>query len=186
MSTSTIVLVVVLAAVAVLAIAAWVAITTRRRAMLRERFGPEYDRTVSDADSRRAAERDLRDRAGRRDDLTVIPLSDTAATRYQEQWETVQRDFVDTPVVAVTQAHEIVTAVMRERGYPTADDDERVSLLSVDHADVINRYREACTIEARSQQNQASTEDLRQAMTHYRALFERLVDERESVTASDR
>jgi len=158
--------------VGLLVLAAWRA---RRTRSLRDTFGSEYDHTVGDADSRRAAERDLRDRAKRRDQLDIRDLSPAAAKRYQEQWLTVQQQFVDTPAQSVHDAHALVTVVMRERGYPTGSQDERSAMLSVDHSDVMDNYRAATDIDARGQAGTATTEDLRQAMQHYRTLFERLL-----------
>jgi len=175
MSGTAIAIIVIVAAVVVIAIIAFALMRARRTKTLRGRFGPEYDRTVSDADSRRQAERDLKERAERRDQLDIRDLSPAAAARYQQQWLTVQQQFVDAPVPAVTEAQQLVTSVMRERGYPTSDADERESMLSVDHSEVMGEYRRATAIERRSQTGDATTEDLRQAMQHYRTLFERLL-----------
>jgi len=168
----TIIVIVAIVVIALVAFAAW---RKRRSTALRGRFGPEYDRTVEDADSKRKAERDLQERAARREELDIVDLSPAAATRYQQQWMTVQQRFVDAPIPAVAEAQQIVTSVMRERGYPTSDADERESMLSVDHADTMDRYRTATAIEGRSRTGDATTEDLRQAMQHYRSLFERLL-----------
>ena len=127
------------------------------------------------ADNRRQGKRELRERMQRRDELEIRDLSSATAARYQREWAVIQQEFVDEPRTAVTMAHRLVAQVMSERGYPTDDHDERVDMLSVDHADVIDRYRKAADVESRSQVGKASTEDLRQAMQHYRALFERLL-----------
>lgn len=176
----TVIVVVAVVVVALLALAAWRA---RRSASLRDRFGPEYDHTVESADKRRDAERDLRDRAKRRDELQIRNLSPAAAQRYQDQWLTVQQQFVDTPAQSVHDAQTLVTTVMRERGYPTDDEDERAEMLSVDHSDVMDTYRSATEIDARGQAGTASTEDLRQAMQHYRSMFDRLLGD--AVAADD-
>jgi FtsZ-interacting cell division protein ZipA len=167
--------VIAVAAVVVVALLAFAAWRTRRTASLRNRFGPEYDHTVENADKRREAERDLRDRAKRRDELQIRDLAPAAAKRYQEQWLTVQQQFVDAPAQAVHDAQALVTTVMRERGYPTDSEDERAAMLSVDHSDVMDDYRSATDIDARGQAGSATTEDLRQAMQHYRSLFDRLL-----------
>ena len=170
-----IITVVAVAAVVVVALLVYAAWRARRTQSLRDRFGPEYDRTVADADKRRDAERDLRDRAKRRDELQIRDLTSAAAQRYQEQWLTVQQQFVDTPAQSVNNAQMLVTTVMRERGYPTDTEDERTAMLSVDHSEVMDNYRSATDIDARGQAGTATTEDLRQAMQHYRSLFERLL-----------
>src|SRR4051794_14440471 len=175
MSGTTLTIVIVVAVLVIIAIIALAIVQMRRRRTLRERFGPEYDRTVDVTDSKRQAEKDLRERAARRDELNIRELSPAAASRYQEQWTVVQQQFVDAPTAAVRDAQTLVTTVMRERGYPTNDVDERESMLSVDHADIVGRYRSATQIEQRSQTGKATTEDLRQAMTHYRALFDALL-----------
>jgi hypothetical protein len=175
MSGTAIAVIIIVAVLVVIAVIALAIARARRRRTLRERFGPEYDRTVDATDSKRKAERELRDRAARRDELDIRELSPAAAARYQEQWTLVQQRFVDAPAEAVREAQQLVTVVMRERGYPTNDADERESMLSVDHADIVGRYRNATRIEASSQAGKATTEDLRQAMTHYRALFDALL-----------
>src|SRR3954471_7975640 len=166
---------IVVAVLIVIAAIVLAVVQSRRRRALKERFGPEYDRTIDVTDSKRQAERDLRERAAQRDQLDIRELTPAAASRYQEQWTLVQQQFVDTPAAAVRDAQSLVTTVMRERGYPTGDADERESMLSVDHADIVNRYRNATQIERSSQAGQATTEDLRQAMQHYRALFDALL-----------
>lgn len=176
MSTAAIIAICVIAAVVVIAAVAYAAWRARRRRVLQQRFGTEYDRTIADADNRRHAERELHDRLRRRDELEIMPLSEATAARYLERWQHIQTQFVDRPAEAVTDAHRLVTLVMGERGYPTDDRDERVALLSVDHADVMDRYRDAGRIESLSRENRATTEQLRQAFQHYRALFDRLLE----------
>jgi hypothetical protein len=175
MSGTALVIVIVVAVLIVVAAITLAVVQSRRRRALRERFGPEYDRTVDVTDSKRQAEKDLRERAAQRDELDIRELPPAAAARYQEQWTLVQQQFVDTPAEAVRDAQKLVTKVMRERGYPTDNADERESMLSVDHADIVNRYRTATHIERDSQAGKATTEDLRQAMQHYRALFDGLL-----------
>ena len=175
MSGTALVIVIVVAVLIVIAAIVLAVVQSRRRRALKERFGPEYDRTIDVTDSKRQAEKDLRERAAQRDQLDIRELTPAAASRYQEQWTLVQQQFVDTPAAAVRDAQSLVTTVMRERGYPTGDADERESMLSVDHADIVNRYRNATQIERSSQAGQATTEDLRQAMQHYRALFDALL-----------
>jgi hypothetical protein len=167
-----VVVVVVLAAIAM----AWS--NNRRRHHLQDRFGSEYDRTVDAADHRRDAERDLHDREQRHDELDLRPLSDASRQRYTQQWQEMQSGFVDRPQVAVADADRLITDLMRERGYPVDDFETRSDLVSVDHPDVVENYRTAHGIARRTVDGHTTTEDLRQAVVSYRALFEEmLVDE---------
>jgi hypothetical protein len=147
----------------------------RRRRMLRERFGPEYDRSLESARSRRKAEGELAGRADRRDELEIRPLTDIARERYRAQWGELQGRFVDRPLVAVADADELVAQVMRERGYPVDDFESQAELVSVDHPDVVQNYRKGHSIYTRTVDGSASTEDLRQAVVAYRALFDDLL-----------
>jgi hypothetical protein len=174
-----IVIAVVVVVVVVVVVAA-AASARRRRHHLQERFGSEYDRTVEGTDHRRDAERDLRDREQRHDELELRPLSDASRQRYSQQWQDMQTGFVDRPQVAVADADRLITDLMRERGYPVDDFETRSELVSVDHPDVVQNYRTAHGIAARTVDGRTSTEDLRQAVISYRALFEEmLVDEPE-------
>jgi len=168
-----IVIAVVVVLVIVVAIAA--VASRRRRHHLQQRFGSEYDRTVEGADRRRDAERDLRDREARHDELELRPLSEASRQRYTEQWQDMQSGFVDRPQVAVADADRLITDLMRERGYPVDDFDTRSELVSVDHPDVVENYRTAHGIAARTVEGRTSTEDLRQAVISYRALFEEML-----------
>ncbi|HEY3669527.1 MAG TPA: hypothetical protein VGN51_01225 [Acidimicrobiia bacterium] len=171
---------IVIAIVVVLVVVALVAAASsrRRRHHLQSRFGSEYDRTVEGADRRREAERDLREREARHDELDLHPLSDASRQRYTQQWQEMQSGFVDRPQVAVADADRLITDLMRERGYPVDDFDTRSELVSVDHPDVVENYRTAHGIARRTVEGRTSTEDLRQAVISYRALFEEmLVDE---------
>ena len=149
----------------------------RRSRRLQDKFGPEYGRTVEEHGGRRDAESELRDREHARDKLTIRPLSERSRERDQEQWEQVQSAFVDNPSGAVSQVDRLVTEVMRERGYPVDDFDRQAAIVSVDHPEVVSNYREAHTIYTSFESGDASTEDLRQAMTHYRALFDELLSD---------
>ena len=163
--------------------AAWFAADRRRSRQLQDKFGPEYERTVAEHGGRRDAESELRDREQERDKLTIRPLSERSRERYQDQWEKVQSAFVDNPSGAVSQADRLVTEVMRERGYPVDDFDRQAAIVSVDHPEVVSNYREAHTIYESFERGDASTEDLRQAMTHYRALFDELLTDVEHARA---
>ncbi|MEQ4716045.1 hypothetical protein [Nonomuraea sp. B19D2] len=169
--------VVVVAVVALAAVAYLVLGQQQRRRHLRERFGPEYERAVAEHDNRREAEQELLDRERRHAELDVHPLTEESRDTYANRWTEVQERFVDAPGFAVTEADQLVTAVMAERGYPTQDFEERLSTLSVGHAATLDHYRTAHEISGRAARKEASTEDLRQAMVHYRALFEELLHE---------
>jgi hypothetical protein len=142
---------------------------------LRRQFGPEYNRTVKETGSRWRAESELEARRKRRMGLDVHPLAPEAQQRYSEQWRMVQARFVDQPREAVHEADRLINAVMRDRGYPVDDFDQRASDLSVDYPEVVENYRSAHTIASRNGPNAANTEDLRKAMVHYRALFNELL-----------
>ena len=169
-----IVIAVVVVLVIVIALAAAMR-RRRRRHHLQERFGSEYDRTVEGADHRRDAERQLREREARHDELELRPLSEASRQRYTQQWQEMQQGFVDRPQVAVADADRLITDLMRERGYPVDDFDTRSQLVSIDHPDVVEHYRTAHGIAARTIEGRTSTEDLRQAVISYRALFEEML-----------
>ena len=173
-------IVIVVAALIALALGAWFVMERRRREHLRGRFGPEYDRAVSEHGGRRGAEAELARREEQRERLDIVPLTPDARERYFESWRQVQTGFVDEPTEAMSNADRLVTDVMRERGYPMDEFDQRVADLSVDHADVVEHYRAAHSIQLASEGGDASTEDLRQAVIHYRALFAELLETRES------
>ena len=143
---------------------------------LRERFGPEYERTVGEADDQRAAEEELADRERKRERLDIVPLSPEKQERYAEDWQTVQTAFVDNPSSAVGDADRLVTQVMRERGYPIDDFDQRAADISVDHPEVVDNYRAAHGIYLSQKEGDVGTEEQRQAFVHYRALFAELLD----------
>jgi FtsZ-interacting cell division protein ZipA len=179
-------IVIAIAAVIVVAAVVWSGLRTRRTRTLREGFGPEYDRTVADAPSKREAEAELDARRKRREQLDIQPLSQSARDRYASQWKDTQARFVDDPEEAVGEADALIQQVMRERGYPVEDFDQRTADVSVDHPDVVNNYRAAHAISVANTRGNATTDDLRQAMVHYRALFVELLDEREPATAEAR
>ncbi|MFI7541491.1 hypothetical protein [Actinoplanes sp. NPDC049599] len=170
----TIVLIII---VLVVVAAILLAVRAGRRKQLQKTFGPEYDRVVADSDSRTEAERELRDREKRHAELELKPLSAESKARYSVAWEEVQIQFVDAPETAVTTADELTTRLIAERGYPTGDYDDQLATLSVGHARTLEHYRDAHAISERSKSGEASTEDLRQALVHYRALFADLLGE---------
>ncbi|HZS25338.1 MAG TPA: hypothetical protein VFA30_10175 [Gaiellaceae bacterium] len=182
-----------MAAVVVVALVVWRALAARRTRTLQGRFGPEYDRTVEDADSRRDAEKELSARAARRDELEIRPLAPGARERYVAEWQTVQARFVDDPDNAVRDADRLIQSVMSDRGYPMEDFEQRAADISVDHPDVVENYRQGHRLTRAAATGDGTTEDLRQAMQHYRALFDELLDERadepldrDRTTAGDR
>jgi hypothetical protein len=167
--------IVIVIVVVLIVLAAAMAARRRRTMALRERFGPEYDRTVGAREGQRAAEADLRGREREHARLDIKPLSEAARVRYTEEWQVIQQSFVDQPEEATTAGYDLVNRVMEERGYPMRDFDARADLVSVDHPDVVENYRVAHGIHERARQHQASTEDLREALLRYRSLFEELL-----------
>jgi hypothetical protein len=172
MSTGAIIAIIVVILI-VAALLVGLSVVNRRR-RLRDRFGPEYDRAVSEH-GRREAEAELAERERRVRHLDIKPLSPTARAQYASEWTAVQEQFVDAPQAAVTGAQTLVTAVMKDRGYPTEAFDQTVADLSVEHAATLDHYRAAHDISQRAGSGTASTEELRQAMIHYRALFTELL-----------
>src|SRR4051794_3406422 len=147
----------------------------QRSRRLRERFGPEYDRVVKKEGEVRRAEGVLEIRAKRTQKFEIRPLEPATCSAFTEQWRTVQRQFVDDPKGSVSQADQLVSEVMKGRGYPMADFEQRADDLSVDHPVFVENYRLAHDIALRHNKGEASTEDLRKAMVHYRSLFEELL-----------
>jgi hypothetical protein len=168
--------VIAIAVVVVLALIVWRAFAKRRTGRLKEQFGPEYDRTLESTDSKRKAEADLAAREERRQQLEIRPLSQAARDRYVETWGVVQSQFVDDPRGAVASADSLIQSVMSERGYPVEDFEQRAADVSVDHPQVVENYRRGHTLAQESADGSDSTENLRQAMRHYRALFDELVE----------
>jgi hypothetical protein len=174
-TTSVVILIVVIAAVA-----AGIFVFLRTRSQrLRTRFGPEYDRTVQETGSRYRAEAKLQKLEKRVEGFAIHPLRPEDAARFRDAWRALQTRFVDDPKVAVSEADQLLGQVMTERGYPVSNFDERSSEISVNHPVVAENYRAGHEIALRHAQGKASTEDMRQAMIHYRMLFEELVGEPE-------
>ncbi|MGC4807159.1 hypothetical protein [Micromonospora sp. DT233] len=170
MSPTQVIVIVLVVLVVVAALAVVLRQVARRRA-LRAKFGPEYDRVVAERDSRSAAEQELRDRERRHAELTLTPLSPESRARYAAAWEELQVRFIDSPAETVSDADELVGRLIAERGYPTGEFDEQAAHLSVEHARTLSHYREAHEIRLRNERGEAGTEELRQAVVHYRALF---------------
>ncbi|MGZ4391299.1 MAG: hypothetical protein ACXVRK_04120 [Gaiellaceae bacterium] len=152
------------------------ALRTRRSRSLQDQFGREYDRTVDKAGGRREAERELAERQKRHDELELKPLSQDARDSYLQQWQVTQGRFVDDPTGAVSEADDLVQRVMRDRGYPVDDFEQRAADISVEHPELVEKYRTANGIARASERGEASTEDLRHSVRHYRALFVELLE----------
>ena len=174
-------IVIVLIVIAAVVIAALVYMLARKRRSqnLREQFGPEYDRVVRKEGDVHKGERLLEFREKHRKSLNIRPLSAEEHARYSARWSEVQSQFVDDPSGAVARADTLITEVMQARGYPTTDFTQRAADISVDHPVVVENYRAAQDIAQRRSRGQGSTEDLRQAMVHYRALFTELLEQRQ-------
>ncbi len=175
-------LIFVVLVVAALAVGGWL---IARRRNLRRRFGPEYDRVITQQPSRAAAEHELRGRERKLADLRLRTLTPQAQARYAAEWVGVQAHFVDSPSAAVQAGDALLTRLVTDIGYPTGNDDERLALLSVEHADTLEHYREAHEISLRTARGEASTEQLRQALMHFRALIAELLGEQPVPPAHD-
>jgi len=170
--------------IAIVAIVAMMLGQKRRSAKLRTQFGgAEYDRALEAGGSRRHAEAGLDKRADRVESLHIRPLGPNDRARFAESWTKVQARFVDSPGGAITEADQLLGDVMSTRGYPVSDFEQRAADISVDHPLVLENYRSAHGIAVRQTRGQASTEELRQAMIHYRTLFDELVSEPEMARA---
>src|SRR5580704_4299122 len=161
----------------VIAVLAWMYMRKRRgtTADLRQRFGPEYERAVREHGSERKAEAKLVDREKRVEKLNIRDLDPIERERFLERWTSVQSRFVDSPKGAVAEADDLVSSLMKTRGYPVSDFDQRAADISVDHPRVLGNYRSAHEIALRVGKDEATTEDLRTAMIHYHSLFDELV-----------
>lgn len=169
-----IIIILVVIVVGIIAVVGVAVYARRRTEQLRERFGPEYDRAVAVRGV--DGERELIARERRVEELEIRPVPPEQRDEYARQWRDAQAQFVDTPGEAVQEADRLVAEVMRERGYPVEGFDQREADLSVHHGEVLEHYRAAHGITLAYGQGHAGTEDLRQAMVHYRALFEELLE----------
>jgi hypothetical protein len=170
------VLVLVLVALVVVGAAVWWLAQRRRSEQLRGKFGPEYDRALKESGDQRRAEAELAQRAERVRKLDIRPLQPADRTRFAESWRADQARFVDDPSGAVVEADRLVADLMQVRGYPVGDFEQRAADVSVDHPRVVQNYRVAHEVAVRQQRGEVSTEDLRKAMVHYRALFDELLE----------
>jgi len=170
-------IVLIAAVIVIIALGAWLYVRKRKSttAGLRQKFGPEYERAVVTHGSERKAEAKLADREKRVEKLNIRDLDCMEHDRFSKRWEAVQFRFVDSPKGAVAEADDLVSSVMKARGYPVSDFEQRAADISVDHPRVLENYRSAHTIALRVGKDEATTEELRTAMIHYRSLFEELV-----------
>ena len=167
----------VMIVVAAIVLAVAMAVGRRKRThRLKERFGPEYERMVSEADRPGSAEKELIERERRHDELDIVALPSAARRNYTERWQSVQTTFVDDPSGALVEADRLIMAVMRDRGYPVDDFDQRAQDISVDHPTVVENYRAAHDVQRSARGGGSETEDQRQAFVHYRALFVELLE----------
>ena len=174
---SNITAIIVVAAVIVAALVIWGALKRRRTNTLRDRFGDEYDRTVEEQGKRAKAEAVLEEREERVAKLDIRPLTPQERGDFSREWREAKAVFVDSPVEAVHHADRLLASIMKTRGYPMADFDRRYEDLTVDHGEVARHYRDGHEIALRHERGQASTEELRQAMIHFEALFDDLVND---------
>jgi hypothetical protein len=167
----------VVVVIVVAAALAWLYVRKRRNttAGLRQKFGPEYQRAVLAHGSERKAEAKLADREKRVEKLNIRDLDSMEHERFSKRWEAVQSRFVDSPKGAVAEADDLVSSLMKTRGYPMSDFEQRAADISVDHPRVVENYRSAHEIALRVGKDQATTEELRMAMIHYRSLFDELM-----------
>lgn len=172
--------------VVVIGLAAWAMGRRRRTSRLKQQFGPEYDRTVGELGEQRKGEAELLARQKKRDKLEITALTPQARREHAAAWQGVQAEFVDNPEESVGRAERLVTRVMRERGYPIDDFDQRAADISVDHPDVVDNYRSAHEIYASRKHGEIGTERARQAFVHYRALFDKLLGSDAEESAQDR
>jgi len=172
-TTNTTVVIVILLIIGVLAI---MAVARRQRTKrLQERFGPEYDRTLDKIGDQRQAERELEERVAHVNALNIRPLTAEEVNRYARQWQETQRQFVDEPLGALQKADRLIREVMKARGYPVEDFEQRVADISVDYPELVTDYRGMHLIAIKEAKDKVSTEEMRQAMVHGRALFENLM-----------
>jgi hypothetical protein len=166
--------------VALIGVIAWASAQRRRKESLRlqQRFGPEYVRLVNEH-GRSKAEAELAAREKRVATLTLVPLPAADAAKFRDTWVAIQARFVDDPKTSVVEADHLVYDLMAKRGYPMGDFESRAADISVDHPGVVANYRAARAIALRDERGEATTEELRKAVVHYRALFQELLEVRE-------
>jgi len=172
--TNTVIAAVLLIAL-VISVVAWLVMQKQRTLKLKQRFGPEYDLTVSELGSRVKAEAELASREKRVAGLEIVPLTPADAVRFTQAWSALQGRFIDNPKGVVLDADHLVRELMAKRGYPMGDFEHLAADISVHHPDVVATYRAAQAIAARDERGEADTEELRKAVVHYRTLFDELL-----------
>jgi hypothetical protein len=179
MDTQLIITLLVTAAIILLVFGIWYYYRRASSQRLKKQFGPEYDQTVTKLQSKQRAEAELRDREKRVSKYNIVSLPRAERARYQETWISIQGRFVDQPKAAVAEADSLVQEVMQKCGYPVANFEQSVADLSVEHPHVVENYRAAGRIAQQSRHGTADTEELRQALVYYRALFDDLLEDHE-------
>lgn len=177
MSTAVIVILIIVVVVAVIVVAG-LYLRRQRSARLRTQFGSEYERELENAPNRSAAEKDLQGRRKRHSGLDLRPLEPAERDDYRKSWDHVQSEFVDSPGDAVRDADRLVIAIMRKRGYPTDDFDQRAADVSVEHPEIVEHYRDAHRVAVAHERGDAGTEELRTAAISYRSLVRALLEEK--------
>jgi hypothetical protein len=174
--TTIIIVAAALVAIAAIAVAVWMYLQRKQTGRLQSRFGPEYDRLAAVEGDRGQAEKTLQEREKRVEKLNLVSLSPEDRDRFAGAWQQEQAGFVDDPPSAVANADRLVTEVMKARGYPMGDFEQRAADISVDHSQVVTNYRIAHDIAVRDSGGETSTEGLRTAFLHYRMLFDDLLE----------
>jgi FtsZ-interacting cell division protein ZipA len=174
MSSTTVILLVI--AIVALAVAGWAFLQRQKTLRLRGKYGPEYDRLAAEQRSVRGAENILESREKRVSKFRIRPLGEEDRARLAAEWRAVQEHFVDDPRGAVSQADRLINEALRARGYPMSQFEQQAADLSVQYPHVVQNYRQAHKIAIEDQSRAASTEELRQAMQHYRTLFEDVLE----------
>jgi hypothetical protein len=174
-STSTLIFAVLLIALGI-AVVVWFVMQKQRSAKLKQRFGPEYDRAITEFGSRTRAEAELLKREQRVAGLKIVPLTPADAARFSQAWGTLQSRFIDNPKGVVVEADQLVRELMEKRGYPMGDFERRAADISVVYPGVVSNYRAAQLIATRDASGDADTEELRKAVVHYRTLFDELLE----------
>jgi hypothetical protein len=182
---TTTVVILAIAVVVLIAFGVFVLTRWRRSQSLQKQFGPEYKHVVRQYGDERKAEAELVSREKRVRKLEIRSLTPEEQSRFAQVWRRTQARFVDEPSKAVGEADDLIKEVMQARGYPVGDFDQRAADISVDHPNVVTNYRAAREIAARNRSGEATTEELRQAMMHYRSLFEELVEVSESAASKE-
>jgi len=178
----------IVAAVILLVIGGFLGVLFARRQRtkrLQDKFGSEYERTLNETGDQRQAENELEARLEHVKSLEIRPLSADEIDRFTGEWQSTQTEFVDEPLVSIQKADRLIREVMKARGYPVEDFEQRAADISVDYPDLVVDYRGLHLIAVKDDEDEVSTEEMRQAMIHGRALFEELVKKEAEVEVLD-